>query len=229
MAPTLNVTFSPDPATAADGIVITAIGPVRPQGQIVVSKSAVPHAYSPVFGQKNRSGKTSQVTCVAVTAAGGTFKLKAEKLYDLDPRRTGQRLDLGTTAPIAYNAVHADVQAACEAVWGVGNVLVTGGPAASSDLTLTFVGALADLDISVSAVITSLTGDGHAVVVDNTVEVGGVETPDFVAGGPYVWGPIYLPSGTYSIDVLATADTDVPDVEVGDSLLSAPVAMVIGA
>ena len=227
-APTLSVSFAPDPATHADGIVITAIGPVRPQGQIVVSKASVPHAYSTIFGQTNRAGKTSQVTCVAVTAGGGAFELKAEKLYDLDPRRTDRRLDLGTTAAIAYNAAHADVQSACEAAWGVGNVLVTGGPAATSDLTLTFVGELAGLDISVSAIVTALTGDGNGVVVDNAVEIGGVEAWDHIAGGPFVWGPIFLPAGTYSIDVLATADDVENGIYLDDSLLGSPVTMVVG-
>lgn len=73
---------------------------------------------------------TSEVQTVQVTGAvGGTFTLT---------------LDTETTSALAYNAAPADVQAALEALTGVGsgNVTVTGS---AGDYTATFASSLGDL------------------------------------------------------------------------------------
>lgn len=86
------------------------------------------------------------------TNTGGTFTLTY----------SGQ-----TTAAIAWNAAAATVQAALEALSniGVGDVLVTG--AAGGPWTVTFDGALGDLDVALMTIDgSSLTGgSGHAVTL----------------------------------------------------------------
>jgi hypothetical protein len=266
--PSLAVSFSPDPATAQQGVVISVTGPVQedvaevegttgayqmiPRGQIVVTgpgyieglpslvdgviepnvptlyaASGVVRAISPVFGMLNRAGLTSQVNHVVVAdAAGGTFVLVLTRAEFVDELRGDAQVLVGQTDDIDYQATATAVQSACDDAWGAGNVVVTGGPAGSADLIFTFGGDLAGKALDLTANVAKLTGEGHAVTSTATTP-GGDQVVDMVAGGPYNFGPLFLDSGTYSIDVLAAEDDDTGGISAGDSLLDSPVALVV--
>ena len=86
-------------------------------------------------------------------ATGGTFTLTF----------SGQ-----TTAPIAFNATAAQVQAALEALSNVGsgNLSVTGGDVNTSPVVITFIGVYAGVDVpTFSADATALTGTTPTVTV----------------------------------------------------------------
>lgn len=83
--------------------------------------------------------------------------------------------DGDTTASLDDDATAAEVQAALEALdsIGEGNVTVTGGPLASGAFTVTFVGDLANTNVS--AMTTTPTG-GSGTVVVATGTAGGATT-----------------------------------------------------
>jgi hypothetical protein len=93
-------------------------------------------------------------------ATGGTFTLTF----------SGQ-----TTAPIAYNATAAQVQAELEALSNIGhgNVSVTGGDLSTSPVDITFMGIYAGVDVpQLTADATALTGTTPTVSV-STIQQGG--------------------------------------------------------
>lgn len=108
---------------------------------------------------------TNEVQTVTITGTptGGTFTLT----YD------GQ-----TTAPIAYNAASAAVQAALEALRniGTGNVLVAGGPGPGTPYTVTFQGRLAGRNVNQMTATGAFTG-GAAPAVAVTTTTPGVAGP----------------------------------------------------
>lgn len=92
------------------------------------------------------SAANEQQTITLANVTGGTFTLSW----------------LGrTTNPIAYNAGTADIQTALEAVIGIGNVTVTGGPLPSGTITVEFKGVYANTNVaSMSGSAGGLTGSG---------------------------------------------------------------------
>lgn len=105
----------------------------------------------------------SEIKRLTITGAptGGTFTLT----YD------GQ-----TTTAIAYNASAAAVQSALEALStiGAGNVACSGTALPSSAITLTFQGALANIDVSSITSTSSLTGGTSPTVSVSDVAGGGL-------------------------------------------------------
>lgn len=76
-----------------------------------------------------------------------------------------------TTPPLAFGASAAQVQAALEPLTGIGkgNLEVSGGPGGSAPYAITFVGALAGVDVAdLTADSTGLTGSGQTATVDTT-------------------------------------------------------------
>jgi hypothetical protein len=93
------------------------------------------------------------------TISGGTYTITA-------PGK-------GTTAALAYNANAAAVQAALEAIPGIGagNVTVTGGPLSSGALVITFVGVAGGQDQAMLTIATgSLTGSTPGASVAQTTQ-----------------------------------------------------------
>lgn len=82
-----------------------------------------------------------------------------------------------TTAPIAYNATAAQVEAALEllSTVGVGNVAVTGGPGPGTAFVVEFIGDLAETNVAaMTASGASLTG-GTSPAVGVSQTLGGVQ------------------------------------------------------
>jgi hypothetical protein len=75
-----------------------------------------------------------------------------------------------TTDPLDDDATAADVQEALEAIYGAGNVVVTGGPLATGPFVVSFVGELANTDVA--AMATTPTGGTGTVVVATTTAGG---------------------------------------------------------
>jgi hypothetical protein len=101
-----------------------------------------------------------QTVTITGTPTGGTFTLAY----------WGQ-----TTTAIAYNANAATVQAALEALpgIGVGNVAVTGGPGPGTPYVVTFQNALAGRDIAALTAVGSFTGGASPAVAVTTTTPGG--------------------------------------------------------
>jgi hypothetical protein len=98
----------------------------------------------------------NEIQQVVVGATGGTFTLTF----------SGQ-----TTTAIAYNATAATILAALEALSNInpGDIVVTGGPAASSPVVVEFRGQYLATDVpQMTASGTGLTGTGAAVTVTTT-------------------------------------------------------------
>jgi len=79
-----------------------------------------------------------------------------------------------TTTALAYNATAAQVQSALEAlsIVGRGNVSVTGGPAAGTPYRMTFIGALAGVDVmGMTGDASALTGGAESVNVSTVTLV----------------------------------------------------------
>ena len=76
-----------------------------------------------------------------------------------------------TTAPIAFNATAAQVQAALEALSniGPGNLSATGGDVDTARVDITFIGAFAGVDVpSLTANATALTGTTPTVATTSS-------------------------------------------------------------
>lgn len=113
-----------------------------------------------VIGQYAGTNEVQTVT-ITGTPTGGTFTLTFN----------GQ-----TTAPIAYNANAAAVQAALEAlsVIGTGNVLGGGGALPGTPVTITFRGSLAGINVLVmTASGAGLTGGTSPAAAVSTTTAGG--------------------------------------------------------
>jgi hypothetical protein len=116
------------------------------------------------------SAAANDVQTLTVTATGGTYALTVE-----EPIGNQQK-----TAPIAFNASAATIQAALAALSNVGsgNVTVTGtGP-----FTITFVGALAAQPIQAIAVDNTLATGGTGSIAHTTTGVTGGEFKAYASG-----------------------------------------------
>lgn len=124
---------------------------------IALGKITATGKYGPYAGQ------TNEVQTVTITGSptGGTYTLTY----------SGQ-----TTAPIAYDAPAADVQAALAALSNVGDldVAVTGGPGPGTPWVVTFKGVLGGTDVAqMTASGTGLTGGSSPAVGVSTTTAGG--------------------------------------------------------
>jgi putative AlgH/UPF0301 family transcriptional regulator len=207
--PTLTITPTPSGSAPTDrqGILFIVEGPVRPNSAIVITTDDdVVHAKSPAFGMKNRVVKTSEVVDITSTATGGTFYLYGDD----------GTTDFPQTPDLDHDATAADVQAAIRSLWGQQSVVATGGPLGTEAVRVTFADRLREQAITVAVNDDAATG-GSVTVAEITA--GGAESS--VLGGPYTFGPIFLPHADYTADVLAVeADADL-GVNIGDSMLSA--------
>lgn len=123
------------------------------------------------------SGGTDEVQTVTITGSptGGTFTLTFAGV-GIGPKSY-------TTAPIAYNASVATVQAALEALpnIGAGNVLVAGGPLPGTAITVTFQNFLGKRNVpQMTAAHTFTGGASPAIAVTTTTPgaAGSVSDPD---------------------------------------------------
>lgn len=121
------------------------------------------------------------LTWAGAAATGGTYTITVPQ---------------GTTAAIAYNATIAQIQAALEAVGGVGNYLVvqtSGGPPPTAGVvTVTFRRALGGT--AIAAVTTNVAGlTGGATTITAATSVAGtaptVTSPDFVTADTFATKP----------------------------------------
>lgn len=112
--------------------------------------------YGPYAGQTNEV----QTVTITGTPTGGTFTLTY----------SGQ-----TTAPIAFNATAAQVQAALAALSNIGDgdVAVTGGPGPGTAFVVTFKGVLAGTDVAQMTASGSFTGGSSPAVAVSTTTAGG--------------------------------------------------------
>jgi hypothetical protein len=111
-----------------------------------------------ILGRITSSANEVQTLDVTATVSGGTFILTG-----VNPL-TGLTF---STPALAHNVSNANLQAALEVGYGVGNVLITNGPM-PSDTTITFQGALAGMPIPTLVIASSVTGGGTVVVVKTT-------------------------------------------------------------
>jgi hypothetical protein len=96
-----------------------------------------------------------------------------------------------TTAPIAWNASTAVIQAALEALStvGVGNVSVAGGPLPGTNVTITFRRALGGQIVTLTGTFTGLTGTPYTVTNTTPGVAPTVHSPDFATGDTYATKP----------------------------------------
>jgi hypothetical protein len=89
------------------------------------------------------------------------------------------------SAAIAYNATAAAVQTALEAIFGVGNVTVSGGPGPGTPWVVTFAGQLANVRVAPFAVAHAFTGGTSPAVasVDTTPGTAGTGQADAYSDG----------------------------------------------
>lgn len=208
--PVAQLTFTPaDPEPVLDGVLYQVTGPVLPQGRIVLKDGEDRiRGVSPVFSQRNKLGGPgdAEVFVIATDSDpdGGDFTLQ---VYD-----SLGHVEYEATAVIAYDYVDGDVESALEAVVGAGNVDVTDG-------IIVFGGDLPIKGITVR--VDDNLENGTVAVTKSTVEAQG---RPLEAGGPYYWGPVYIPKDTSIVaDLVATADDEDLGVYEGDSLLEATV------
>lgn len=99
---------------------------------------------------------------VQTLTKGGTW---SGGTYTITIVETGQ-----TTAPIAYNAIAATIQAAIDAALGYsGDIVVTGGPLSTTAVTLTYGGYFAGRNVAqATADITLVTGSSPTVTPATT-------------------------------------------------------------
>jgi hypothetical protein len=141
---------------------------------------------------------------LTVNATGGTF------ILTVNPHSPQEQ----STAPIAFNASAASVQSALQALpfIGPGDVEVTGGPAATAPLTITFTGALRDQPIAAPAAIAvGLTGGRREAILsdlnpgrsDGEIYINATNIGDspFVGSGSPVELRDVLPAGLEAIAI----------------------------
>lgn len=113
-----------------------------------------------------------QTLTMTGTPTGGTFTLETNAANPTVP-----------TPAINWNATAAQVRTALEAVYGVGNVAVTGGPFPGATMTVTWQGAKATEDIQTLQIATnSLTG-GTTPTVNVVATQQGLTASRWGAGG----------------------------------------------
>lgn len=217
--PTAQLTFEPaTPAPITDGVLFSVTGPVE-RGRIEVRDAdGKLHQASPEFGQNNRvTFPDTQVISLDMggAPAGGSFKLS---VFD---RLAGTRY--GETAGIAHNASAAAVATAINNLFPDDNPATVEGD--DFPFAISFGSPVSSKFVSVTVTDNSLTGGttpAPTISESTTDEQGGT----VVAGGPYTWGPVYLPDDASSVaDLIATADYDDGSYYEGDSLLDNPVTV----
>lgn len=221
-SPTTELTFSPaDPTPVTDGVLISVTGPVGRAKIVIKNGDDEVNLVSPEFGQKNRTVFTDQQVVlldVLGSPAGGSYKLGVYDRLASTP--------YGTTAAIAHNASAATVKTRLAALVGADNVTVLdadGGTSTAKPYRITFTGDVSEKFVSVTVEDNSLTGGtspAPSLSESTDAETGGTE----VAGGPYLWGPVYLSDAESAVaDVISTYDFPDDGIYEGDSLLSAVV------
>lgn len=208
--PTTDLTFEPaDPTPIVDGVLVTVTGPVKRAKIVLKTADGAIHQASPEFGMSNMSGEhvVSEVETIDIQGdpTGGTFDLAAYDYADGE--------SLPTAAGIPFDADTSDMITALGKAWGFTNVAVTG----SDPFRVEFINFLNRRRIAITADDSDLVS-GNVVVAE--VTQGGAVG----AGGPYQWGPIYLPDVSPVLaDVISTVDDDEHSIYEGDSLLDEPV------
>lgn len=201
---TVQLTHVPEAPEAGDSITITVTGAVPDPSTVVITGEQT--MISPVFTQKDLPDGTGPdaYTLEIVDATEGDFTLTIYEWGDGD--------NAVETDPIYYFADEeytypdsGDVATALEeALPGVSVTVTRSGPV----LTLLFGGDYSGKKVELLGDATGLTGGTPAVTIEDTP----------AHGGPFVWGPLMLNSGSYSIDVLDDEDA---------SLIDAPVEIVV--
>lgn len=195
----------------------TRIGPDIP---FLASEKYIVKRSGATFKKQTPTAAVAEVqTLVASAATAGTFTLTFN----------GE-----TTAPLAFNATAATVQAALQALTaiGAGGILATGGPAQTANIVLTFAGPLAEGDQPLITINkTGLTGGAAAAVNETTrgkwagvVEIrkGTFVHPDSVNVGYYkAWatGETIITDGTVGPPGFVMESINVADGDVTEGLL----------
>lgn len=200
----VEVTTAPASPSTDDGITVTVTGAVPGRARVEMSLAGKVRETSPVFEQgENPEGLNPSAYTLAVSATGGTYTLTVHG---------------DVTAAIAFGANAAAVKAALDAVLDAGESCTVTG---TTTKTITFSPSTSAFTLTVQT--GSLTG-GSATVT--AVTTGNTQAES--ASGPFSWGPLFLPDdGSWSIDVVAAEDNEDLDLEEGDTLLAAPVTLVV--
>ncbi len=120
----------------------------------------VPYRYSSISSAEQSISITGSPT-------GGSFTLT-----------TASPLPVGTTGQIAWNAGAGVVQSALGAIVGLANVTVSGGPAPSTALTITFQNTYAEQTIPPLVATSNLTGGTSPVISVSVLDPGGTVVPN---------------------------------------------------
>ncbi len=137
-----------------------------------------------------------------------------------------------TTAPIPFNASAADVETALEAVYGAGNVSVTGGPGPAADWEVEFIGTLAGVEVpEMIGDATNLTGGAHTNIgvtesVAHVVEAGEVQS--VAIDGGHTGGTFTLTHGISTTGAIAYNATAVDVQTALNAVLGADTVTVTG-
>jgi hypothetical protein len=179
------------------------------------------------------TGGTSPAVAVTTPTPGVSAVAKNEvQAYTVTGTPTGGTYTLSyggvATAGIAYNASAATVDTALELVVGTGNVVVTGGPSATAQLTVTFGGDLASRDVSaLTASAASLTGGTPVIGVGTiaagasgpAVSLGSITSTEYV----YVTGDV---PGTYTFRLFQDSNTNL-QLDADDERSTALITMTV--
>lgn len=129
---------------------------------------------------------TNQVwTLNTAAATAGTFTLTV----------SGQ-----TTAPIAFNATAAQIDAALEALStvGAGGVVCTGGPINTTNVVITFTNQMGGQVVALTGTFTGLTGTPYTLTNTTPGVAPTITNPDFTTGQTFAANPqSYVGPGAY--------------------------------
>ena len=208
-----RLSFVPASPAVGDGILLTVEGEVQPDGAVIVYDSASPHkvhAKSVVFSQEDRpAGTGPQAFSVDIDATSGDFALY---LYTDDEGFTTDDIYYYNDGPPNYLYPDGDEVAdaindalgdgADTTVRKIGGQLIVlvGGKWSGKD------------DLTMNGIATGLVGGAGTVTINE------IDAP----GGPFVFGPIQLPAGSYRADVNIESGVDA-----GDSVLSGTKAITV--
>jgi hypothetical protein len=174
--PLLRATSTDADDTTATGLSVTArikdnAGAVIQSRTMTYNSSTGKWEYQTVLGVAEVQRLTR-----AGTISGGSFTITVPA-NDLGPQ--------STTAAIAHNVNAAAIQAALELLpnVGSGNVIVTGGPVSTTNVDITFTGALRGYNLSQITHTSSLTGGG--TLTPSTITAG--SSNDIPRFGTYKW------------------------------------------
>jgi hypothetical protein len=171
-------------------------------------------------------GDLAGQACPLMTGRGGTNEVQSVAIDNTTTGGTFTLTDGTTTATIAFNAVAAAVETALEAVYGAGNVSVTGGAGPVNPWLVEFIGDLALTNVALMVGdATGLTGGAHTAigVVETTAHAVGANEVQSVAidGGHN--------AGTFTL-TLAGHDTtvDIP-FDANATVVESALETVLGA